>query len=180
MHTLMPILYVLNPAWGIIFPTSDISHGRISRSNRQIYCQFVIRLEKCMVQVFHNIGFRLLPCTATNLYIPIRQGSSTFWVRGPIYIFYIILRAAIFADYKIIMDILNIIIGKAVEGLENEPISLWWCLIYPWSFYNLQWLQLAGLYERCKLALELRRLKTPALGCLASPTCSKGTTSFKL
>ena len=37
------------------------------------------------------------------------QGSSTFWVRGPIYIFRIILRAAVIADYKIIMDILNII-----------------------------------------------------------------------
>ena len=39
------------------------------------------------------------------------QGSSTFWVRGPIYIFHIILGAAVIADYKIIMDILNIIIG---------------------------------------------------------------------
>ena len=41
----------------------------------------------------------------------IQQGSSTFWVRGPIYIFHIILRAAVIADYKIIMDILIIIIG---------------------------------------------------------------------
>ena len=39
------------------------------------------------------------------------QGSSTIWVRGPIYIFHIILRAAVIADYKIIMDTLNIIIG---------------------------------------------------------------------
>ena len=39
------------------------------------------------------------------------RGSSTFWVRGPIYIFHIILRATVIADYKIIMDILNIIIG---------------------------------------------------------------------
>ena len=39
------------------------------------------------------------------------QGSSTFWVRRPIYIFHIILRAAVIVDYKIIMDILNIIIG---------------------------------------------------------------------
>ena len=39
------------------------------------------------------------------------QESSTFRVRGPIYIFHIILRAAVIADYKIIMDILNIIIG---------------------------------------------------------------------
>ena len=39
------------------------------------------------------------------------HGSSTFWVRGSIYIFHIILRAAVIADYKIIMDILNIIIG---------------------------------------------------------------------
>ena len=42
------------------------------------------------------------------LYI-LDQVSSTFWVRGPIYIFHIILRAAVIADYKIIMDILNII-----------------------------------------------------------------------
>ena len=41
----------------------------------------------------------------------LEQGSSTFRVRGPIYIFHIILRAAVIADYKIIMDILNIIIG---------------------------------------------------------------------
>ena len=41
----------------------------------------------------------------------IHEGSSTFWVRGPIYIFHIILRAAVIVDYKIIMDILNIIIG---------------------------------------------------------------------
>ena len=41
----------------------------------------------------------------------LEQGSSTFLVRGPIYIFHIILRAAVIADYKIIMDILNIIIG---------------------------------------------------------------------
>ena len=39
------------------------------------------------------------------------QGPSTFWVRGPIYILHIILRAAVIADYKIIMDILNIILG---------------------------------------------------------------------
>ena len=42
----------------------------------------------------------------------INQGSSTFHVRGPIYIFHIFLRATVFADYKIIMDILNIIIGE--------------------------------------------------------------------
>ena len=43
-------------------------------------------------------------------------------------------------------------------------MSLWWCLIYPWLFCNLQWLRPAGLYERCKLALELERLKNPAIG----------------
>ena len=31
------------------------------------------------------------------------------------------------------------------------------------QFYNLQWLWPAGLYERCKLALDLKRLKTPGL-----------------
>ena len=34
----------------------------------------------------------------------LRQGTSTFWVRGPIYIFHIILRAAVIADYKTIME----------------------------------------------------------------------------
>ena len=41
----------------------------------------------------------------------LEQGSSTFWVRGPIYIFHIILRVAVIADYKIFMYILNIILG---------------------------------------------------------------------
>ena len=41
----------------------------------------------------------------------LNQGYSAFSGRGPIYIFHIILRAAVIADYKIIMDILNIIIG---------------------------------------------------------------------
>ena len=45
-------------------------------------------------------------------------------------------------------------------------MPLWWCLIYPWWFCNLQWLQPAALYERCKLALELKRLKTPDLNQL--------------
>ena len=48
----------------------------------------------------------------------------------------------------------------------GEPhMPLWWCLVYPWWFCNLQWLRPAGLYERCKLALELKRLKTPDLQC---------------
>ena len=34
---------------------------------------------------------------------------------------------------------------------------------YPWWFCNLQWLWTAELYDRCKLALELKRLKTPTL-----------------
>ena len=34
----------------------------------------------------------------------LEQGSSTFRVRGPIYIVHIILQAAVIADYKIIMD----------------------------------------------------------------------------
>ena len=41
----------------------------------------------------------------------------------------------------------------------EPPVPLWWCLIYPWWFCNLQWLRPAGLYERRKLALELKRLK---------------------
>ena len=39
----------------------------------------------------------------------------------------------------------------------------WWCLIYPWWFCNLQWLRPAGIYERCKLTLELKSLKTPSI-----------------
>ena len=38
---------------------------------------------------------------------PLDQGSSTFWVRGPIYIFHVILRAAVIADYRI-MNLLSI------------------------------------------------------------------------
>ena len=45
----------------------------------------------------------------------------------------------------------------------KPPMPLWWCLIYSLWFCNLQWLRPAGLYERCKLSLELKRLKTPAL-----------------
>ena len=40
----------------------------------------------------------------------LEQGSSTFSGRGPIYIFHITLRAAFSADYRMIMNILNIII----------------------------------------------------------------------
>ena len=43
----------------------------------------------------------------------------------------------------------------------KPPMPLWWWLIYPWLFCNLQWLRPAGLYERCKLPLKLKRLKTP-------------------
>ena len=44
-------------------------------------------------------------------------------------------------------------------------IPLWWCIIhvYPWWFCNLEWLRPAGLYERYKLVLELKRLKTSVL-----------------
>ena len=56
------------------------------------------------------------------------------------------------------------IIGTSPTSPGEPPIPLWWCLIYPWWFCNLQWLRPAGLYERCKLALELKRLKTPAVG----------------
>ena len=50
-------------------------------------------------------------CLYSNDGHTLKQVSSTFWVRGPIYIFHIILRAAVIADYKIVMVILNIIIG---------------------------------------------------------------------
>ena len=49
--------------------------------------------------------------SVSQLTLALHQRSSTFWVWGPIYIFHIILWAAVIADYKIIMDILNIIIG---------------------------------------------------------------------
>ena len=42
----------------------------------------------------------------------------------------------------------------------TNVMPLWWCLIYPWWFCNLQWLRPARLYERCKLALAHKRLKT--------------------
>ena len=68
----------------------------------------------------------------------LEQGSSTFWVRGPIYIFHIILRAAVIAVYKIIMDnILNIIIGAwaARQAKPNSP-TLTLLHLRHCSFYN--------------------------------------------
>ena len=55
------------------------------------------------------------------------------------------------------------IIGTSPTSPGEPPMPLWWCLIYPWWYFNLQWLRPAGLYERHKMALELKRLKTPAL-----------------
>ena len=52
------------------------------------------------------------------------QGSSTFWVRGPIYIFHIILRAAVIADYRII-NILNIITGTWAARQVTNVKCLW-------------------------------------------------------
>ena len=57
------------------------------------------------------------------------------------------------------------VIGTSPTSPSEPPMPLWWCLIYPWWFCNLQWLWPAGLNERCKLVLELKRLKTPVLGC---------------
>ena len=56
----------------------------------------------------------------------------------------------------------NYMIGTSPTSPGEPPMPLW-CLIYPWWFCNLQWLRPAGLYERCKLTLELKRLKTPVL-----------------
>ena len=53
------------------------------------------------------------------------------------------------------------VIGTSPTSPGEPPMSLWWCLTYPWWFCNLQWLRPA--YERCKLALELKMFKTPAL-----------------
>ena len=53
--------------------------------------------------------------------------------------------------------------GTSRTSPGEPPMPLWWRLIYPWWFCNLQWLRPAGLYERCKLALELKRLKAPSL-----------------
>ena len=58
------------------------------------------------LQIVHALG------PADFAQVGLHQGSSTFWVRGPIYIFHIILRAAVIADYRIIMDILNINTGE--------------------------------------------------------------------
>ena len=55
------------------------------------------------------------------------------------------------------------VIGTSPTSPGVPPMPLWWCLIYPWWSCNLHWLWSAGLYERFKLALELKRLKTPAL-----------------
>ena len=55
------------------------------------------------------------------------------------------------------------VIGTSPTSPGEPPMPLWWCLIYPWWFCNLQWLRNARVYEKCKLALELKRLKTPAL-----------------
>ena len=57
-----------------------------------------------------------LTVSALRMYLLyfLEQGYSTFCVRGPIFIFHIILRAAVIADYKIIMDILNNIIGASL------------------------------------------------------------------
>ena len=54
-------------------------------------------------------------------------------------------------------------IGTSPTSTGEAPRPLWWCLIYSWWFCNVQWLRPAGLYERCKLALELKRLKNPGL-----------------
>ena len=53
------------------------------------------------------------------------------------------------------------VIGTSPTSPGEPPMPPWWCLIYPWWFCNLQWLRPAGLHERWKLALELKRLKTP-------------------
>ena len=55
------------------------------------------------------------------------------------------------------------VIGISPTSPGEPTMPLWWCWIYPWWFCNLEWLRPAGLYERCKLALELIMLKTPAL-----------------
>ena len=55
------------------------------------------------------------------------------------------------------------VIGTSPTSPGEPPMPLWWCLLYPWWFCNLQWLRPARLYERCKLALELKRLKIPGL-----------------
>ena len=58
------------------------------------------------------------------------------------------------------------VIGTSRTSPGEPPMSLCWCLIYPGWFFKLKFLRPAGLYERCKLALEFRRLKTPALKAL--------------
>ena len=78
------------------------------------------------------------------------------------------------------------IIGTSPTSPGELPMPLWWCLIYPWWFCNLQWLRPAGLYERCKLALKLNWLKTPGLEwfcCVADKTagwCRCGNTMSSL
>ena len=62
------------------------------------------------------------------------------------------------------------VIGTSPTSPCELPRPLW-CLIYPWWFCNLQWLRPAGLYERCKFALELKRLKTPGIDNITKYLC---------
>ena len=55
------------------------------------------------------------------------------------------------------------VIGTSPTSSSEPPMPPWWCLIYSWWFCSLQWLRPVRLYEKCKLALELKRLKTPGL-----------------
>ena len=68
------------------------------------------------------------------------------------------------------------VIGTSPTSPGEPLMPLWWCLIYPCIFCNVQWLQPARLYERCKLALELKRLKTP-LAYAKHHTCLRISTS---
>ena len=43
----------------------------------------------------------------------------------------------------------------------EPPMFLWWCIIYPWWFYNLQLLRPAGLYERCKFGPRTQKVEDP-------------------
>ena len=59
------------------------------------------------------------PCPETHGLVAVEMGSSNFSDRGPVHIFLINLRAAVSADYRIIVNMLNIIIETWHISLLN-------------------------------------------------------------
>ena len=62
------------------------------------------------------------------------------------------------------LPLLHYVIGTSPTSPGEPPMPLWW-------FRNLQWLRPAGLYERCKFVLELKRLKIPDVYITKAENC---------